>query len=295
LGILDQTTESYVPAYKSMRMTYNEDAKYIRNIEALLPEKAMVFQLPNMEFPGSPGVYRVGTLDHLKGYLHSTRLRWSFGAMMGRYGDHWARWVSLKPVKDFVETISRAGFSGIYVDRYGYPDNGAELERHLRDLLKTNPIASYDNKLVFFDAREFAKTLTQQETNIEKSIMPGMKKLQPMPVPLETKNILYSFDVVRQDKYFVDISGWAFINGRSSENSKIYLVLKSDDKCYVINTQLIRRPDVTMHIKSLNVDDSGLSAVIAKEEIERGTYRVGIYIRKDNIEAFQYTDKVIQN
>lgn len=141
---------------------------------------------------------------------------------------------------------------------------------------------------------DFVKKLKEKEINEVKSSIPGLKKLPPISLPLETKNITYFFDIFNQEKNSLEIRGWAFINDKSSENSLIQISLSSDKNSYLINTIFVKRPDVTAHFKSLNVDDSGFSLVIAKEEIEIGKYKLGIYIKKDNIEAFQYTDRVIK-
>lgn len=126
------------------------------------------------------------------------------------------------------------------------------------------------------------------------SYPPSLKKLQQIDLPSETKGISYHVDVMRVVKDYIEISGWAFINEKSSENSKIQLGLWSKKNSYLINTICDKRPDVTAYFKSLNFDDSGFSSAIAKEEIEIGTYKLGIYIKKDNTEAFQYTDRIIK-
>jgi hypothetical protein len=292
LGILDQTTEGFVQPYDAIKTQYGNDAKFVRELEALLPEGAMVFQLPNAQFPG--GLQILFGRDHLKGYLHSKKLRWSYGTMMGREGDYWARWVSSKPVGEFVEIVSLAGFSGIWVDRNGYPDNGAGLEAQLKTLLSTQPIVSPDNRLAFYDARELGRKLEGKEARIGKATLPSVKKLQPSSLIPETRNIAYSFDLFTQNQHFVDISGWAFINGENAKDAKIYVTLNSGERSYLFNTNSIKRPDVTAHFKSLNLDDSGFSTLISKEEIERGAYRVGICIIKDKIVALQYVDIVLK-
>jgi phosphoglycerol transferase len=292
-GILDQTTKYFVFPYDSIKKEYKNDGNFVKKIEALLPANSMIFQLPNMLFPETPPVHHVDGYQHLRGYLHSKTLRWSYGAMRGRDGDLWQMWVTSKPLNDFVEIISLAGFNGIYIDRYGYPDRGADLEKKLTILLNINPIVSDNNRLLFFDMRDFVKKVIGEYQNSGGSSFPGLKKLQQISLPIETKNIRYHIDIFTQNKNYIEIAGWAFINGESSENSKIYLGLRSDKNSYLINTNLNKRPDVTAYFKSLNFDDSGFSAIIAKEEIEMGTYRMGICIKQDDIEAFQYTGKYL--
>jgi phosphoglycerol transferase len=294
LGLLDQTIRGFVFPYDSIKKVYKNDAHFIGKIEASLPPNSMIFQLPYMDFPDPP-VHRIRDYEHSRGYLHSKTLRWSYGTMRGRDGELWQRWVTSKPLNEFLQTIALAGFTGIYLDRYGYSDVGAEIEKKLTRLLNINPIVSDDNRLVFFDMRDFAERLKGKYINVEKSSsIRGLKKLQQTDLPIETKGIRYNVDVLRVVKDYIEISGWAFINEKSSENSKIQLGLWSKKNSYLINTICDKRPDVTAYFKSLNFDDSGFSSVIAKEEIEIGTYKLGIYIKKDNTEAFQYTDRIIK-
>ena len=97
----------------------------------------MIFQLPYMLFRESPMVGQVTSYDPFRAYLHSETLRWSFGAMRNRDADIWQRRVTVKPLHTLVEAVAAAGFSGIYLDRYGYADGEAGLEAQLRELLST--------------------------------------------------------------------------------------------------------------------------------------------------------------
>ncbi len=70
--------------------------------------------------------------------------------MKFREADAWQRQVTAKPLSELVEVLGAAGFHGIYLDRYGYPDQSAELEAGLSTLLHTRPIVSPNQRLVFF-------------------------------------------------------------------------------------------------------------------------------------------------
>jgi len=43
----------------------------------------------------------------------------------------------------------------------------------------------------------------------------------------------------------------------------------------------------------LGLEWAGFHAVIPKEEIEDGAYKIGIYVKKGDIEALKYTDIVV--
>lgn len=163
LGILDQTTPAFVPSYDQITEEFGSDADFIRRIETLVPRNAMIFQLPYMPFPETPAMHRMRSYDHLRGYLHSKTLRWSFGAMKFREGDTWQKQMAAKPLGELVEALQLAGFHGIYLDRYGYADQGVEVETNLSALLNTRPLISANQRLSFFNfagARHFTAPVT---------------------------------------------------------------------------------------------------------------------------------------
>jgi phosphoglycerol transferase len=80
--------------------------------------------------------------DHVRPYLHTDDLRWSYGAMKGRdedLGDD----VSIDEARD-------AGYAGIEVDRFGYADNGAAVEADVRRVTDGEPIVSPNGRLAFY-------------------------------------------------------------------------------------------------------------------------------------------------
>jgi hypothetical protein len=123
-------------------------------------------------------------------------------------------------------------------------------------------------------------------------------KLQEASLPVESNDIRFSIDPVmkKKGKKLIEVVGWAFITGHSSERSNIYLVLKSDDNTYVFDTILQKRPDVTHAFEQLglNLDNAGFLARIQKKDVKRGRYRLGIYIDKEPLKALHYTEKVIE-
>ena len=124
----------------------------------------------------------------------------------------------------------------------------------------------------------------------------GESKLCDFPLPAETGGITYCFDELPTDgRTTVEVSGWAFIDGQDSENSEIYIVLKSADRTYIFGTETWMREGVTQHFKELdlNLDYSGFMALLPARKLADGEYTVGIYIRKGDMEALQYTNKAV--
>ncbi len=161
VGIIDQRSHDYIPNYSRLKNEFRHDEAFVQRIQAALPAGAMVFQLPVVSFPENPRINRLSDYDLAKGYLHSTRLRWSYGAIKGRENDAWQRWATSRPAPEMVATLALAGFAGIYVDRNGYSDNGAKLEADLAGVIGSPPIISGNSRLTFFDLTEYERRMRE--------------------------------------------------------------------------------------------------------------------------------------
>lgn len=159
LGVWDQTTANQAPNYGELQKEFASDSQFIERIEASLPSNAMIFQLPYVAFPEAPPVNRMYDYDHLRAYLHSKNLRWSYGTMKGRDVDRWQRRVSSLPPSTLAETLTFAGFKGIYLNRDGYSDRAATLEAELISALGAKPLISNDQRLEFFDLTDLGRRL----------------------------------------------------------------------------------------------------------------------------------------
>jgi phosphoglycerol transferase len=120
-GLLDEIPVAHLAQLRAgSDASFAEDRAFTREIEARLAPGSMVFQLPAMTIPVDrttrpPMVY----YDPGRAYLHSRTLRWSWGAIIGRTHD-WQTGVASFPPAELVRTLAVAGFSGVWLDRYGY-------------------------------------------------------------------------------------------------------------------------------------------------------------------------------
>jgi phosphoglycerol transferase len=149
-GLADQSTAAVPRRYEDVKRAYDDDAKFVSDVEAALPAGSAVFELPYMGFPESPPLHRMEAYDLARPYLHSRALRWSFPAMRGRSGDLWARDVASRGAQAMLTALAGAGFAGIVIDRDGYEDSGAAIEAALRDLEGGPPLVSPDGTFAFF-------------------------------------------------------------------------------------------------------------------------------------------------
>ena len=124
----------------------------------------------------------------------------------------------------------------------------------------------------------------------------GVSELHTISLPAEIgKDEMYQEIWGKYRGGNMSLLGFAFICGQSAEDSQFYIVLHSIHDTYVFDTFLYPMPDVTSRFAdlNLNLDDSGFYARIPIKKIENGTYRLGIYLKKSDIEALQYTDNAI--
>lgn len=144
VGALDQTSGAMTPRYAEVSREWKSDGAWVADVESRLPEDATVLELPYVPFPTSPPVGRMADYDHVRPYLHSDELRWSYGAMKGRSEDVG------DDIDDQVRKAASFGYDAVMVDRFGYPDNGAAVESDLRAIAKGAPIESPDRRRVLY-------------------------------------------------------------------------------------------------------------------------------------------------
>ena len=87
--------------------------------------------------------------------------------MHGRSADELQAGIAKGPLPDCVRLLVEAGFGGIYVDRNGYADHGAEIEATLYLLLGRPPIVSPNQRLCFFGIGHSSKALTPTDLDKE--------------------------------------------------------------------------------------------------------------------------------
>ena len=167
LGFLDQTTRWYVPAYATTKTEFLSDKEFINQIELSVPARAMIFQLPHIPFPEHPRIQKMIDYDHFRGYVHSQNLRWSYGTIKNHDADRVQQEIASLGIGKFVEALTFGGFSGIYVDRYGYEDDGAALESQLSETLQTKPLISPNGRLLFFNLADYGGRLRQRYSDGE--------------------------------------------------------------------------------------------------------------------------------
>ena len=163
-GLLDQTSPRDAPDYRAIAASWRDAGDFVRVMETRLPARTNVLQLPWMSYPENGPLNAMRDYDHLKGYLHSTRLRWSYGAMKGRPTD-WHDNAQVLGGSNLATAAMIAGFGAIEVDRRGYAYDGADVIGSLSKLVGADHTASSaSGRLQFFDLRDAAARVTAKTT-----------------------------------------------------------------------------------------------------------------------------------
>jgi len=158
LAALDQTSARFVPN-RAIGPADRSDAEFVTRIEASMPSGTAILQLPYVAYPEVPPVDRLGVYDEMRPYLHSTRLRWSYGAMKGRPED-WHASATDFPLRSLLAGAVAGGLHGLVVDRFGYTDGAAALEDELEAILGPPTLVDRGGRLAFWDLR-LVETLLQ--------------------------------------------------------------------------------------------------------------------------------------
>jgi phosphoglycerol transferase len=161
-GLWDQTTADNIPPYAELKRESRCLAEFTARVEGTLPPGAMVLQLPYCPFPEGGTYHGMTAYDHFRLFMHSRSLRWSHGAVRGRYGAAVLADLAAAPVDESLDRIAAMGFEGIHIDRRGYADGGRDLEARLCALLGSEPLISGEGRDMFFDLRPYAERARQR-------------------------------------------------------------------------------------------------------------------------------------
>jgi hypothetical protein len=150
LGLYDQTYPKLIHPYDKRSHPFRADREFVRQVEQALPDGAAVFQLPYVQYPEAGFVNEIENYTPCVGYLHSDRLRWSFGVSKGRPAADWYELVAATPADQLLPLVLSKGFSAVWVDRFGYPGRKAGVEAGLAESADGPPLLSPDGRYAVY-------------------------------------------------------------------------------------------------------------------------------------------------
>lgn len=153
-ALWDGTSPANRPNHEGNITEWRANQTFVDRITQTLPRGSSVLQLPLQPFPEAGGIVQMGDYEHLTGYVHADGLNWSYGAMRGRPGD-WSSTAANLPVGQLLPAAAAAGFTGLWVDRRGYEDQGRDLQRKVAAAtgIESPTAVSPDERRVFYDLR----------------------------------------------------------------------------------------------------------------------------------------------
>lgn len=127
------------------------------------------------------------------------------------------------------------------------------------------------------------------------SIKNGSRFLETGKIPVaDSKPIHYWLESADIGEKIISISGFAFLDTTANnKGDSIFVTLTSDNKFYIVRTQVVQRPDITAAFQKPYLADAGFNFIASTDNVEKGKYQVGLAI-KDILGRFAYqsTDSV---
>jgi hypothetical protein len=148
LGLLDQLPPHKPNEAETASKKLENDRAFGRALRERLPRGAMIFQLPIMDFPEADPVRGCDVYDHLRPYLWTETLRFSFGSVKGRPREEWQEQVGRLPPAQLVKELERYGFAGLYLNRKAYEDRAEGMLAELAKCGKARVIEDDARELV---------------------------------------------------------------------------------------------------------------------------------------------------
>ena len=154
VSIWDMSPRTTIPS--ATDRDWLADSVLVQGIEKSFGRKAAVFQSPVMRFPENGPAWKVGDYEHLKGYLHSEQLRWSYGGVKGRKTD-WQLKLPLIPTESSLRCLRSLGFEAFWLNTGGYEDI-TEITEVFQSLGLSKVVSREGDGIQIFDLRSLSKT-----------------------------------------------------------------------------------------------------------------------------------------
>jgi len=121
--------------FASNQKLFENDKKFVEEIENYLPKASKIFVYPVFGFPEAMG----NDYRSVSGYLHSKDLIFSYPMPKNRKSHLWQSEVAKLEFDEFVRAIKNAGFNGVWLEKYSYNNQNQEInimEENLKKLAK---------------------------------------------------------------------------------------------------------------------------------------------------------------
>jgi len=275
--------DEYVPAAAELPTL----KAFVQQIERALPEGAMVFQLPlRRTYLNEIGVYRIQPYEHLKLYLVSRRLRWSYPALSNEQVG-WLESTARLTWQQLPEQMATEGFSAIVIDRFGYQDNGERVAAAIRAQLGGRGVLAETERFIALDIRGLATAARSRLSSRPEPMSPDLARCpgqtsmmidrvgrMPSPFP--------SVIPVRGSRA-VKVTGWGVDQPSGSTGRAIDLLV---DGRAVPAFYGLDREDVSNAFGSMNYRESGFAIEVAAGMLTPGAHTLVLRVVAANGQCY---------
>ena len=136
-----------------------EDSDFFSKLDNAVEKDGMVYMLPYMRSFENGNCNNISDYDHLKGYLFTEDIKWSYGAVYGSPNDEWYFKTSNCVPDKLVRELVDLDFSGIYINLNGYDEEeGKLLLKRLCEVSNCkNPIQDTDGRRYYISLDNYTK------------------------------------------------------------------------------------------------------------------------------------------
>ena len=134
---------------------------FVARLEKAYPYEANVFQLPVTGFPLMSIHERMESYDHLRPFIWSTHLHWSWPSFSQRHRAWQDRIAGLEG-GPLVKALVLSGFDLVWLDRFAYKDDGRALEHELITAGAQEVLVGESERYAVFALHEVKKKLSNE-------------------------------------------------------------------------------------------------------------------------------------
>ncbi len=145
VGLIDNLPRVNLLYQEPIKNIVNEDIAMGQSLMSNLEKGSMVFQFPFMEFPEVGPIKKMGDYEHLRPFIHTNDIKFTYGNNKGRGIELWQSKIEFDENGNFIEEIENYGFGAIYFNKKAY---GKDELAHIKDIFK------FKNKNLFYETAE---------------------------------------------------------------------------------------------------------------------------------------------